>query len=54
MSECNCNSGVCCNVCVCKHNVDGCKCSLNQIKVTKGDGTSKHYCGSYCPNGDCE
>ncbi len=48
-----CNNGVCCNVCVCKHNIDGCKCGLNQIKVTKGDRTSLHYCESYCPNGKC-
>ena len=53
MEKCNCNSGVCCNVCVCKYNVDGCKCKLDEIKVTKGDGNSKQYCGSYCPNGDC-
>lgn len=51
-NNCKCNSGVCCNVCACRHNVDGCKCNLSQIKVTKGDGTSLHYCGSYCPKGD--
>lgn len=53
MGKCNCNSGVCCNVCACKYNKEGCKCTLDKIEVTKGDGTSKHYCGSYCPNGDC-
>ena len=51
-NNCKCNSGVCCNVCVCQHNIDGCKCNLSKIQVTKGDGTSLHYCGSYCPKGD--
>lgn len=52
-NKCECNNGVCCNVCACKHNVDGCKCNLNQIKITKGDGTSLHYCESYCPCEKC-
>ncbi|MBE7075191.1 MAG: DUF1540 domain-containing protein [Clostridiales bacterium] len=45
--SCKCNSGVCCNVRVCKHNINGCLCELETIEVTKGDGKTLHYCGSY-------
>ena len=29
------NTGVICDVCECRHNVESCKCSLPQIKVTE-------------------
>ena len=45
--KCKCNEGVCCDVEVCQHNVDGCKCELQQISVTKGCGVGAHFCGSY-------
>ena len=28
------NFGVCCDVKQCRHNMDGCNCSLDKIKVT--------------------
>lgn len=48
------NTGVICDVCACKHNVDCCKCDLPQIKVTEqcAPGTSQcidtpHFCKNY-------
>lgn len=47
------NIGVICDVCTCAHNENGCKCSLEQIKVTEhcACGEQKvenpHYCQSY-------
>ena len=39
---------VCCNVCSCVHNIDGCTCAKQGIKISKGDENSKaHYCESY-------
>ena len=29
------NTGVTCDVCECRHNVEACKCDLPQIKVTE-------------------
>ena len=29
------NTGVVCDVCKCRHNVESCKCDLPQIKVTE-------------------
>ena len=41
------NKGVCCNVCDCTHNANGCNCSLEKIEVTKQNG-EHHFCKSYC------
>lgn len=45
------NKGVCCNVCDCVHNENGCDCNLNKITVSKGTENGHHYCKSYaCKN----
>ncbi|MBQ3494252.1 MAG: hypothetical protein IJA69_02430 [Clostridia bacterium] len=49
----NCNKGVCCNVCDCKHNKNGCDCDLEHIEVSMLDG-NHHICKSYCKNGCCD
>ena len=41
------NNGICCDVNVCKHNVNGSQCKLCKIKVTKGDTAKMHYCQSF-------
>lgn len=41
------NEGVCCDVEDCVHNVDGCNCEMNTIKVTKGDMKNAHFCRTY-------
>ncbi|MBO5884361.1 MAG: DUF1540 domain-containing protein [Clostridia bacterium] len=38
---------VCCNVCDCIHNEDGCVCNREEINVTNKND-QHHYCGSYC------
>lgn len=42
----NCNNSIKCDVCMCKHNVEGVGCSLDAIKVTT-DCTDCTCCGSY-------
>ena len=39
---------VCCDVCACVHNVEGCLCSKEAIKITKekNDKTA-HFCKSF-------
>ena len=47
------NTGVICDVCECRHNVESCKCSLPQIKVTEHCSCTTqqvgtpHFCQSY-------
>ncbi len=47
------NTGVRCDVCECRHNVESCKCDLPQITVTEHCTCSSqqvdipHYCQSY-------
>lgn len=41
------NEGVCCDVDECVHNVDGCNCEMNTIKITKGDTKTAHFCRTY-------
>ena len=47
------NTGVVCDVCKCRHNVESCKCDLPQIKVTEHCTCSSqqvdtpHYCQNY-------
>lgn len=48
------NTGVTCDVCECRHNVDSCKCDLAQIKVTEQctcgaqqQVETPHYCKNY-------
>ena len=47
------NTGVTCDVCECRYNVEACKCDLPQIKVTEQCTCSSqqvdtpHYCQSY-------
>lgn len=39
---------VCCDVCACVHNVDGCLCDRDAIKITKDDvNTIAHFCKSF-------
>lgn len=42
------NSGVCCDVCDCTHNLDGCNCEMETIKVTGNNNGDSHFCKSYC------
>ena len=42
------NSGVCCDVCECVHNLDGCNCEMDSIKVTKGKENKAHFCKTFC------
>ncbi len=41
------NKGIDCDVCVCKHNINGCNCNLKNVRITSGDTESMHFCGSY-------
>ncbi len=41
------NKGVCCDVSACDHNINGCDCALDEIKVTTGDTDHMHFCKSY-------
>lgn len=47
------NTGVTCDVCECRHNVQNCKCDLPQIKVTEHcfcttqQVETPHYCQNY-------
>ena len=41
------NSGVCCDVCECVHNLDGCNCEMDTIKVTKGKEDKAHFCKTF-------
>ena len=41
------NEGVCCDVCECIHNIDGCNCEMKTIKVTKGNSNSSHFCKTF-------
>ena len=41
-------SKLCCEVCVCQHNVNGCECSRENLKITTGnESDSAHYCADY-------
>ena len=42
------NSGVCCDVCECVHNLDGCNCEMDTIKVTIGKENKAHFCKTFC------
>lgn len=42
------NKGVCCDVCECVHNIDGCNCEMKTIKVTKGKTEGAHFCRTFC------
>ena len=47
------NTGVVCDVCKCRHNVESCKCDLPQIKVTEHCSCTTqqieipHFCQNY-------
>ena len=42
------NVKLCCEVCACRHNLDGCKCEKEGIKITTGsESNSAHYCADY-------
>lgn len=47
------NTGVTCDVCECRHNVQNCKCDLPQIKVTEHCSCTTqqvetpHFCQNY-------
>lgn len=43
----NTNDGICCDVCECVHNINGCNCNAKTIKVTKGETNSAHFCKTY-------
>ena len=41
---------VCCDVCSCVHNIEGCLCDKDAIKITKEANNSQaHFCKSYEP-----
>lgn len=41
-------SVLCCDVCACKFNAEGCKCEKEKITITTGmKSDSAHYCGDY-------
>ena len=42
-----CNEGVLCDVTDCKHNIDGCNCEMNSIKVSKAGIENAHFCRTY-------
>lgn len=46
------NSGVCCDVADCVHNVNGCDCNKNKIEVSKGASAKHHFCKSYACKDD--
>lgn len=52
--EKNNNQGVCCDVRDCTHNIDGCNCEMETIKVTKGKTDDAHFCRTYECNCGCE
>lgn len=43
----NCENSILCDVHKCKHNANGCRCSLEQVKITCGCGVNCTCCGSY-------
>jgi hypothetical protein len=50
-SKKECNRGVCCDVADCIHNLDGCDCEVDKIKVTnKGPVGKNHFCRTYTCN----
>ena len=48
------NQGVCCDVEDCIHNVEGCNCEMNTIKVTTGKTENAHFCKTYECKDDCQ
>ena len=44
---------VCCDVSCCVHNIEGCLCDKDAIKITKDvDNTKAHFCKSFeCKEG---
>ena len=59
--NCECNSGVRCNVNECVYNEKGCECNKEVIDVSLGDGQpmsngkQKHFCKSFiCKKADCD
>lgn len=48
------NQGVCCDVEDCIHNVEGCNCEMNTIKVTTGKTENAHFCKTYECKEDCQ
>lgn len=39
---------VCCNVCCCVHNVDGCLCNKKAIEISQdGQMENAHFCKSF-------
>ena len=38
---------VCCDVCDCVHNIEGCLCDKDAIKITKQGTKEAHFCKSY-------
>lgn len=48
MEKYNSNNSICCDVCDCVHNLDGCNCCAKTIKVTTGKTENAHFCKTYC------
>lgn len=48
------NQGVCCDVEECVHNVDGCNCEMNTIKVTSCKNNDAHFCKTYECKNECQ
>ncbi len=37
-----------CDCCACKHNINGCKCDRQGIRITTGEKSdSAHYCADF-------
>ena len=50
MRKGNLKTDVCCDVCNCVHNIDGCLCKKSLIKITKeADNEQAHFCKSFEP-----
>lgn len=57
--NCDCNSGVRCNVNECVYNENGCSCNKETIDISLGNGEKmpngeqKHYCKSFIDKNSC-
>ncbi len=46
---------VCCDVCACVHNIEGCLCDKDAIKITKDTNDSNaHFCKSFECKDSCK
>ncbi len=46
---------VCCDVCACVHNIEGCLCDKDAIKITKdAQNSNAHFCKSFECKDSCK